>query len=165
VTVRKAVVSLFGLGYLPVAPGTWGSAGAGAVALLICLTFGGGSAFHLSMIVLAIAASVAGIACGPWAVSFYNKPDPKPFVIDEAAGQWLALVWMPIGQAGWAGVVGIVGLQFFLFRIADIVKPPPARQLERLPHGWGIVADDLAAAVYANVVGQVICRFVLGMYT
>ena len=164
-TVRKAVVTLFGLGYLPVAPGTWGSAGAAVVTLLVYLVFGGGSAFHLSMIVLTIAASVAGVACGPWAVSFYNTKDPKPFVIDEAAGQWLALVWMPIGQAGWVGVLGIVGVQFFLFRIADIVKPPPARQLERLPHGWGIVADDLAAAVYANLVGQIICRFVLGMYT
>jgi len=165
VTVRKALVSVFGLGYLPVAPGTWGSAGAAAIALLVCLIFGGGSAFHLSMIVLAIAASVAGIACGPWAVSFYKTKDPKPVVIDEAAGQWLALVWMPIAHAGWVGVLGIVGLQFFLFRIADIVKPPPARQLESLPHGWGIVADDLAAAVYANLVGQIICRFVLGMYT
>ena len=163
-TVRKAVVSLFGLGYLPVAPGTWGSAGAVVVALLVCLAFGGGSAFHLSIIALTIAASAACVACGRWAVGFYNTGDPKPVVIDEAAGQWLALLCVPIKHAGWGALLGVMALQFFLFRIADIVKPPPARQLESLPHGWGIVADDLAAAVYANVVGQMICRFVLGMH-
>jgi len=52
-----------------------------------------------------------------------------------------------------------VAVQFFLFRVFDIVKPTPARQLERLPHGWGIMADDLAVAVYVNLIGQVAFRY------
>jgi phosphatidylglycerophosphatase A len=55
----------------------------------------------------------------------------------------------------------ILLIQFFLFRIYDIIKPTPARQAESLPHGWGIVTDDLLAGVYANLTGQIIIRFIL----
>jgi phosphatidylglycerophosphatase A len=53
----------------------------------------------------------------------------------------------------------VLAVQFFLFRLFDVVKPPPARQLERLPAGWGILLDDLAAGIYANIVGQVVFRY------
>ena len=78
-------------------------------------------------------------------------------MLDEAAGQWLALLALPLCNST-VMLVAIV-LRFLLFRVADIIKPSPARRLERLPGGWGIVCDDLAAGLYANIIGQVILRF------
>jgi phosphatidylglycerophosphatase A len=95
---------------------------------------------------------------GPWAVQTYGRPDPGQCVSDEAAGQWLALLWMP--AAGAPQALGVAGAQFLLFRVLDIIKPPPARQLERLPAGWGILLDDVAAGLLANMVGQVLFRVV-----
>ena len=70
--------------------------------------------------------------------------DPGPVVIDEALGYLVTVAWLP--QTLSTAVVA-----FFLFRFLDIVKPPPARQSERLPGGWGIMADDLIAGVYGNL--------------
>ncbi len=78
-------------------------------------------------------------------------------VLDEVAGQWLSLLFVPVG-GGWRAVWVTVAA-FVLFRAFDILKPPPARQLERLPAGWGILADDLAAGVMANVVLQAALYF------
>jgi len=161
--VREAAVTFFYLGYLPKIPGTWGSAGAAACYLVYAFV----ARHHFSIdpvwyeVVLAVgvvAAAAIGVACGPWAVARYERKDPGPFVLDEVAGQWLALIAIPIGSTLFRLVV-VTGVQFFLFRLFDIWKPTPARQLERLPHGWGIVADDLAAAVYVNVLGQVLFRY------
>lgn len=159
--MRKAIVTCCGLGYLPIAPGTWGSAGAIVVAGAVYLALGGGAAFDGVIAGLAVIATVVGVALGRWSVAAFESGDPKPFVIDEAAGQWIALIAMPV--VGLGSMAGVFALQFVLFRVADIVKPPPARQLERLPHGWGIVFDDLAAGVYANLVGQLILRWGLGL--
>jgi len=78
--------------------------------------------------------------------------DPQFVVIDEVAGQWITLLFSPVT---WKTLV--VG--FILFRGFDIVKPPPVRQLERLPEGTGIVADDVAAGVLALVVMQLLLHF------
>jgi phosphatidylglycerophosphatase A len=96
---------------------------------------------------------------GPWAVARFGKSDPRQFTLDEFAGQWLALVALPIGLNAdrWA-LACVLGGQFVLFRILDILKPPPARQLEALPAGWGILADDLVAGLYANLLGQLLWR-------
>jgi phosphatidylglycerophosphatase A len=75
--------------------------------------------------------------------------DARPIVIDEVLGMGLALLFVP------KKIVYYV-IAFVLFRLLDIVKPFPARQAERLPGGWGVMADDLVAGVYANVVVQVV---------
>jgi len=158
--MQKAILSFFGCGYLPVAPGSWGSLGAAGVYLLIvCLTGDRGFAVDFLLAALVMLASAACLALAPQAVRSSGKRDPSFVVIDEAAGMWLALLLLPHGT--FKAAIMVAAVQFVLFRIADIVKPPPARQLEALGDGWGILTDDLAAGLYANIVGQVIFRSVL----
>src|SRR6266496_2939404 len=78
--------------------------------------------------------------------------DPQSVVIDEVAGQWVTLLFAPVS---WK----TLSVAFILFRAFDILKPPPVRQLERLPEGTGIVIDDVAAGVYALLVTQLIIHF------
>ena len=78
--------------------------------------------------------------------------DPQFVVIDEVAGQLIALIAVPL-----AWKTFLAG--FILFRVFDIIKPPPVRQLERLPEGTGIVLDDVAAGIYALIVMQILLRF------
>lgn len=73
-----------------------------------------------------------------------GREDPGPVVIDEAAGYLFTVAWLPHGP--WTAAAG-----FVLFRVLDILKPPPARQLERIPGGWGIVLDDVAAGVIGHL--------------
>jgi phosphatidylglycerophosphatase A len=78
--------------------------------------------------------------------------DPQNVVIDEVAGQWITLLFVPVA---WQTVLA----GFILFRGFDILKPPPVRQLERLPEGTGIVVDDVAAGVYALLMMQLLLHF------
>lgn len=164
--MRKWAVTGLGLGFAPVASGTFGSAGAIAVALLLWgvqRTAGTPPIFlDVAWLVLTLLAGIGCVAWGPWAIEYFaarsRKPgDPGPVVIDELAGQWISLVGLPLGD--FRQMLAVLAVQFFLFRLFDVVKPPPARQLEKLPAGWGILLDDLAAGVYANLVGQVIFRY------
>jgi phosphatidylglycerophosphatase A len=99
------------------------------------------------------------VVWGEWAIKRFRQADPHEFVLDEFAGQWVALLGLPLAaQVHVAGVIAVVFGQFVLFRLADIAKPPPARQLEKLPAGWGILMDDLMAGVYANGAGQLLWR-------
>ena len=148
--MRKLLVSFFGLGYGPMAPGTWGSGGALAVFLLLFFTVG--APWWLLAVLIAAACAVC-VALGGWAVKFYASPDPKPVVIDEVAGMWLSLLLVPQDRIAW-----MLPMAFILFRVFDIVKLPPARQAERLPAGWGILCDDLVAGIQANVLLQVTFR-------
>lgn len=137
--IVKLVVTFFGVGYLPKAPGTWGSLATLPVAYLISLNFG-----RLGLLTFVVAVTVLGI----WASNAYvrstGKKDPSEVVIDEVAGQSLALCLVPLD---WRLYV----LAFVLFRLFDISKPPPVSTLERLKDGWGIMLDDLMAGVYATV--------------
>jgi len=104
-------------------------------------------------------ASLAAVKFGPWALARYDSPDPKPFVLDEFAGQWTALLVLPGLAGGTPAEIALILLgQFLLFRILDVIKPPPARQFERLPQGWGVLTDDLMAGIYANLAGQIVWR-------
>jgi phosphatidylglycerophosphatase A len=138
-----AVATFFGAGRMKPGPGSWGS---GAAALL---WLGAGKGLHLSgtpFALVTLAAALAATAIGIPAATIVEREserqDPGYVVIDEVAGQWLALVWAQVDLSHM-----LAG--FLFFRLFDIVKPPPARQLERLPAGWGIMCDDLAAGVYA----------------
>lgn len=167
--IRRWGMTACGLGLAPVASGTFGSAGAilvaGGVILAQRVLGLPASSLDVIWLVLILLSCWGCVAWGPWAVDYYGvysrkKGDPSAVVLDECAGQWLALVALPL-TGGWIEIASVLALQFFLFRLFDVLKPPPARWLERLPHGWGILLDDLAAAVYANLVGQVVLRVLL----
>ncbi len=99
------------------------------------------------------------VRLGGWAIARFGRSDPRPFVLDEFAGQWTALLALPVSyHAGGGSVAWVAGVSFLLFRVFDVLKPPPARQAESLPAGWGILIDDLVAGLYANLVGQVLWR-------
>ncbi len=164
-TVKTLCITVLGSGFAPIAPGTWGSAVAVAAYVILwaaCRGLGAPRpALEVAVALGILVATFLGVVWGPWALARFNSNDPRPFVLDEFAGQWVALLLLPAsldtGAISWR-LVSILGVQFLLFRLFDIIKPPPARQAERLPAGWGVVFDDLAAGVYANLVGQLIWR-------
>ncbi|NIA06739.1 MAG: hypothetical protein GWP14_03730 [Actinobacteria bacterium] len=155
--MRKLIVSAGGLGYLPIAPGTWGSF---AGVIIFLLAGSSGSVLLTSVVVLVALAvfSVLNVVLGPWANSHYGCKDPSPVVIDEVAGYLVAVLLLPIDGVN---LYYSAACAFFVFRFFDILKPPPARGLERLPAGWGILADDLAAGLYANLLCQCLVRAVV----
>jgi phosphatidylglycerophosphatase A len=134
------VATWFGSGLLPKAPGTWGSLAALPFAWVI-QTLGGQVALLL--------AAVAVFFLGWWASERFEREsgikDPGVVVIDEVAGQWLTLAFVPISPLGYA-------LGFALFRVADIVKPWPASLADReMGGGLGIMIDDMIAGAYAGL--------------
>jgi phosphatidylglycerophosphatase A len=138
-----AVGTFLGAGFLRPGPGTWAS----AAAALLWLAAARG--LHLAPIPLAfltLAAALCAVAVGIPAATIVEResvrPDPGHVVIDEVAGQWIALIYSRVNLSHL-----LAG--FLFFRLFDIVKPWPARRLERLSAGWGIVLDDVAAGVYA----------------
>ena len=146
--MKRILVSCFGLGHLPIAPGTWGSLPPAVIfALLGCL---GASVLAISIVmaVLAIAASIICVAFSPASIAATGKKDPGEVVTDEVAGQ--AVTFIILSRAGADSFWLVALLGFLAFRIFDIVKPWPIRHLEKLPEGWGILADDLLAGVYAG---------------
>ncbi|HEY4709521.1 MAG TPA: phosphatidylglycerophosphatase A [Candidatus Acidoferrales bacterium] len=189
---RKPRFALFiataaGLGYLPKAPGTWGSLGGVVVAVLPYALFkvlarNNGSStvvsfpgrmvgpFLVLQLLIAAIVAVAGVWSATRAANFWGLKDPQRVVIDEVSGQHLALLslWSVASWSRTAQVMGAPGqhsdilsgaalnwkylvLGFILFRVFDIWKPFPARQAESLPGGWGIMADDWVAGVYAAI--------------
>jgi phosphatidylglycerophosphatase A len=139
--VGLAVASAGYTGFFPFAPGTVGS----AVGLVVWLAGRAGGAGWRAEIVLAAVLLVAGAWAATKAEQHLGTADPGPVVIDEVMGMCVTMVAAPLTwQAALAG--------FLLFRVFDIVKPPPARQFDRWHGGWGIMLDDLAAGVYAWLV-------------
>lgn len=137
VRAALALATCLGLGYVPFAPGTFGSAGG----LLLWAALPQSPAAHGAAIVVIFAVGVwsAGIA-----EQHSRGTDPGPVVIDEVMGMLVTLFMVPVG---WPGAAA----GFVLFRIFDVIKPPPANRLEQLRGGMGIMADDFMAAVYANL--------------
>jgi phosphatidylglycerophosphatase A len=135
--VALLVATAFGVGYIPFASGTFGS----AVGLLLWWAL---PAAPLAQGIAIVVLFVAGSWSGSIAERHFGKTDPGQVVADEVMGMLITLFMNPVG---WAGAFG----GFLLFRLFDIVKPPPARQLERLHGGVGVMADDAMAAVYANL--------------
>jgi phosphatidylglycerophosphatase A len=125
------------------APGTWGSLA--AVLLWAAAALGQrvhGTALFYGLLVWIAVAIVLGVPASTIVARESGNGDPGFVVIDEVAGQWIALLGSPVD---WRHAL----IALILFRLFDITKPPPARQLERLPAGWGIVFDDVAAGLYA----------------
>ena len=110
------------------------------------------------MAVLVLAGSVACVKFAPAAIAATGKNDPGEVVADELAGQavtFLASPFLALGSASAGQVWAVAAAGFFLFRAFDIVKPWPIRKFEKLPEGWGILADDLVAGVFAWIVLQI----------
>jgi phosphatidylglycerophosphatase A len=135
----KILATVFGLGFFPAAPGTLASAAAVAAYVLILH----GLPWILSLGLLAALSLLGGLAAGLYARDL-GQPDPSRIVIDEVCGQLVALLLLPVA---WLPLA----ISFALFRIFDIIKPFPINRLERLPAGWGIMADDLAAGAAAGL--------------
>ena len=157
--MKRLLTSCFGLGRLPVAPGTWGSLPT-AIIFGLCCQFGTPAlSISVVMALLAAAGSVICVKLAPAAIAAIGKDDPREVVADELAGQAVTFLAVPLVLSG--AVTGsqiwmIAGAGFVLFRLFDITKPWPIRKLEKLPQGWGILADDLLAGVYAAI-GLFIC--------
>jgi phosphatidylglycerophosphatase A len=109
---------------------------------------------------LVLAGAVVCVALGRFAEDHFGRKDPSQVTADEWAGQALALIGLPAATAP-GGLLIVAAAAFVAFRIFDIIKPPPAYGLQRLPEGWGILVDDLVAGVYANVAAQAILRLVV----
>jgi phosphatidylglycerophosphatase A len=136
-TLALAVATVGGVGYVPFAPGTFGS----AAGLLLWWLLGPSLAVQAIAIVVIFA---AGVWSGSVCEGHFCTTDPGHVVIDEVAGMLITLFLNPVG---WGGAV----LAFLLFRLADVVKPYPANRFEQLHGGLGVMADDCMAAVYANL--------------
>lgn len=141
------------VGYVPVAPGTFGSAVGLAVYYLIRRE--ASSAVELSVIAII---TVVGLWSATEAEHHFGGIDPGPVVIDEVVGMLMTLALHPVNVLG-----AIVG--FFIFRVLDVVKPWPARRLELLPGGFGVVLDDMMAGVYGNLIVWGLVRLFPGWLT
>jgi phosphatidylglycerophosphatase A len=132
-----------GAGYAPIAPGTAGSA-VGVVIYLLTYKLSA-----VAQIALVVVVSMVGVWAADEGARHFQRDDPGQVVIDEVAGQLLTLL---LTGVGWIGA--IVG--FFIFRVLDVIKPFPARRLEHLHGGLGIMADDLMVALYGNILVRVL---------
>jgi phosphatidylglycerophosphatase A len=168
---RWHAVTVFGLGHLRPAPGTWGSLPPVALAgVLILLGLGPQEnplVYHAVLAAVCVASSAACVVFGEWAEAYYGKKDPGWVVADETAGQCIALIALPVAVPAAFTVAGLwplafaLAVSFLAFRVFDILKPPPANGLQRLPGGWGVLIDDLFAGAYALIATRVICLVVL----
>jgi phosphatidylglycerophosphatase A len=145
------VATFFGAGRLKPGPGTWGSL-ATMLAWALVSHFLPASCVLPTNVALAALAVALGIPAATRVARASRLKDPQFVVIDETAGQLITLIGAPLA---WKSFLA----GFILFRAFDIVKPPPVRQLERLPEGVGIVVDDVAAGLYGLVVMQVLLHF------
>ena len=142
-----AAATFFGAGFLKPGPGTYGSVAA------LLLWYAAAHFFHPASLSLAmatgaaaLAATLIGIPAATIAARESGRKDPGFVVIDEVAGQWIALIFM---RPDWRHAA----LALLLFRLFDIWKPWPIRRLEQLPAGTGIMLDDVAAGLFAMVIG------------
>ena len=141
--MNKLLGSFFGIGYLRGPAGTYASA---VMTILLFAAHTAGVPWW-AVAIAAVVATALSIVAGRTAERDFGSKDPRPFVMDEVAGMIIAglAAWTPWSTDAWL----TLPIAFLWFRVTDILKPPPARQLERLPGGWGITMDDVAAGAMA----------------
>ena len=160
-TFERLAVTAGGLGLLRPAPGTWGSLPPVVVALGLVASGAPTWQIETALVLLCVLGSVACLRFGDHAEELFGKKDPGSVVADEVAGQAIALLGLPwrTDDLGRSALVGAIA--FLAFRLFDIVKPPPARGLQRLQGGLGILVDDLIAGGYALLATQLVTRLLL----
>lgn len=141
--LRVMLATSFGFGFSPFAPGTAGTIPAVLVYILIAQIPDARVQMWLIACALVVSCFLT-VALGHWAERHWGKKDPRNLVIDEVAGYFLVVLLFRVENVWLTAVWAFLAARFF-----DIVKPPPARQLEALPAGWGMLLDDLAASFYA----------------
>jgi len=146
----RLLATWFGVGHLPLAPGTWGS--------LAALPFAWGL-WTAGGAVALTAGAAAALTAGIWAAGTLERAggakDPGHIVIDEVAGQWLTLAAVPADPL-------LYGIGFVLFRIMDVLKPWPANWIDRnVSGGAGVMLDDIAAGAYAGIALYLIAEILL----
>jgi phosphatidylglycerophosphatase A len=167
------LIATCGVGYLPIAPGTLGAL-LGVLFYLLIFTFGhriilaqidrstvtGATVWMFEMTIMLVSVFLVTMV-GIWAATrtekALQKKDPSVVVIDEVAGQMIALVSGPLWVHTWWSILSA----FLLFRLFDIWKPYPVRRLESLESGLGIMADDVLAGVYALIVNSIVISIYL----
>lgn len=144
----KILASGFGTGFSPIAPGTAGAAFAAIIWLFLQLS----SSSFLKSNNFLLTLTVIFFVIGVWSAYKVEKSwghDASKVVVDEMVGLWIAMWWIPYS---WVTLL----LAFILFRVFDIWKPLFIRKMEKLPHGWGVMLDDVLAGIYANLVLQAV---------
>lgn len=143
----RTIATVFGIGYLPLAPGTWASAaGLGVYTLLP-------SGGYIGLIAIFIITFILGIVSSNIVEADFGQKDPPQIVIDEFSCIFAAFLFVKL-------TLPIMIIGFILYRTFDIIKIPPMKQLEKLKGGWGIMLDDLAAAIYTNLILQIVSRLI-----
>jgi phosphatidylglycerophosphatase A len=138
-----SIATFFGAGFGRPGPGTWGSVA--AVLLWAAYAFSlhpAPLALMVALLIGIVLTLLLGIPASTIVARESGRHDPQFVVIDEVAGQWITLLFCPIDLRH--GLIALI-----LFRLFDMTKPFPVRQLEKLPEGWGIVLDDMGAGLYA----------------
>lgn len=166
-------IATCGVGYIKLAPGTWGSIV--GVGIYLVLRYVGMGVWQIGLtsgwrveqlaawrtevnILIVLLITAAGIWAGGRAAKILNNKDPQQVVVDEVIGQLITLAFIPFDVAWWMILIG-----FILFRFFDILKPYPIDQLQVLPGGLGVCADDILAGIYAAVVLSIIAAVQLSL--
>jgi len=140
--ISRAVATLLFVGYFPFAPGTVAS----GAAVLVYLGCGKSTALYFTITVISL---LLGFWSSSRAECSFSRKDPPQIVIDEFSGMLLAYLFIPFD-------IKLIVAGFVLFRIFDVFKIPPIKRLESLPKGYGIMLDDIAAAILTNIILQAI---------
>jgi len=152
--MKRLVATCFGLGWLPFAPGSWGSLPSVVIFALMCYFQASGILISVVMAALVLVGSYFCVKFTPVVIAISGKNDPPEVVLDEVAGQaitFLAVPFLAEGAVSASQAWTIAAAGFLLFRVFDTIKPWPAHKLEKLTAGWGVLADDLMAGVYAGI--------------
>jgi len=147
--ISEWIATCFKVGYLPLAPGTWGS----IFAILLWWVFIKDLNLYVFGVVI-VFFFIIGIVTSNIMIDELDDNDPSHIIIDELVGQWLALLFLPKGLIN-------IAIAFILFRFFDIIKPWPISLIEKLPKGLGVMSDDLVAGFVTLVLIQVVNIYIL----
>ena len=142
--ISEWIATCFKVGYLPLAPGTWGS----VFAILLWWAFLKNVNIYI-FVILIIFSFLIGIVASNIVIDQRGDADPSYIIIDELVGQWLALLFIPQEYF-------YIAISFILFRFFDIIKPWPISLIEKLPKGLGVMSDDFIAGLITLVLIQII---------
>ncbi|MDP6877127.1 MAG: phosphatidylglycerophosphatase A [Candidatus Marinimicrobia bacterium] len=147
--ISEWIATCFKVGYLPLAPGTWGS----IFAILLWWVFIKDLNLYVFGVIIVLF-FIIGIVTSNIMIDELDDNDPSHIIIDELVGQWLALLFLPKGLIN-------IAIAFILFRFFDIIKPWPISLIEKLPKGLGVMSDDLVAGFVTLVLIQVVNIYIL----